>query len=364
MIELVSVPLLLPPPVRWPSPRVVPVRPSTSGRLFDVPLYFWRPRNPPSRSLSLAGASAPRREADRLSWRRRRARFRALIILAALLIVMTGVGRSLVGQLSERTADLFMERNRNLTLADSIALFQVALESRVTRSVVLQRSVKGRPEMPIIGRVSSHFTSSRLHPLLRIWRPHRGVDIDAPEGTLVNPVVPGRVMKVARNIGFGLFVEIDHGSGLGTRYAHLREVHVRTGQMVRPGIAIGKSGSSGFASGPHLHYEVMKHGRSVDPMTFQLVVLERVPTSIERVAAKPDSGKLQLAMPSDPQASESRRGRSKGASKGASKGKGAGKGVGRGASGARAASKPNGAAVRAKRTGVTSSLQIDESRRK
>ena len=295
-----------------------------------------------------------RREADRLSWRRRQVRHRVLAILAALLLVTVGIGRNLLDQLTERTADLFMERSRNMTLADSIAQFQVALESRVKRTVVLQRSVTGRPDMPIVGRVSSHFTSSRLHPLLSIWRPHHGVDIAAPEGTLVRPVVQGRVVKVARNLGFGLFVEVDHGGGVGTRYAHLREVRVRVGQQVRPGMTIGKSGSSGFASGPHLHYEVMKYGQPVDPMAFRLVVLERVPSSIERVAEKPDSSRLQeSALPGDLQGSGSRRGLAKSV----------GRGVGRGTDNGRAARKSNGAAVSAPRLGVnSSSLPFDGAR--
>ncbi len=346
MSEPVSVPLALPPSVRWPSPRVLPVRPSSSGRLFDSPSCSWRPTDPPGRSLSPAGIAPLRREADRLSWRRRQARYRALAIFAALLLVVAGIGGNLLGQLTVRTADLFTERNRNMTLADSIAQFQVALQSRVKRSVVLQRIVKGRPDMPIVGRVSSRFTSRRLHPLLMTWRAHRGVDIDAPSGTLLHPVVPGRVVKVARNFGYGLFVEVDHGGGLSTRYAHLREAHVRVGQLVRPNMTLGKSGSSGFASGPHLHYEVMKNGRQVDPLTFQLIVLERVPASIERVAQKPDSGQLRaVALPGDPQESGSRRGL----------GKSAGRGVGRGAENGRSAPKPNGAAVSAPRTGVNSS---------
>jgi hypothetical protein len=115
-------------------------------------------------------------------------------------------------------------------------------------------------------------------------------------------------------------------------------------------MTLGKSGSSGFASGPHLHYEVMKHGRQVDPLTFQLVVLERVPTSIERVAAKPDSGQLRtVALPGDPQGSGSRRGLGKSA------GRAIGRGVGRGVDNGRSAPKPNGAAVSAPRTGVNSS---------
>ena len=354
MTEPESVPLALPPSVRWPLPRVLPVRPSSSGRLFNLPSYRWRPKTVPRRAPSPAGASGMRREADRMSWRRRKARNRALAIFAALLVVMAGIGRSVLGQLTERTADLFVERSRNSSLADSIAAFQVALESQVKRSVVLQPSVRDRPEMPMIGRVSSHFTSSRLHPLLNIWRPHHGVDIAAPEGTLVHPVVQGRVVKVARNFGFGLYVEVDHGSGVGSRYAHLREAHVRIGQLVRPNMTLGKSGSSGFTSGPHLHYEVLKYGRPVDPMAFRLVVLERVPSSIERVAEKPDAGRMRASgLRGDPKGSGSRRG----------VGKSAGRAVGRGADNGRAAPKPNGAAVLAPRTGIDSPLRpFDEGR--
>ena len=124
---------------------------------------------------------------------------------------------------------------------------------------------------------------------------------------------------------------------------------MRRGQLVRPNMTLGKSGSSGFASGPHLHYEVMKHGRQVDPLTFQLVVLERVPVSIERLATSPAPGTLPaVELPAGPEGSGRRQGVAKSVTRG----------VGRGVKTGRAAPKPNPAAISAPRTGVNSDLQL------
>jgi murein DD-endopeptidase MepM/ murein hydrolase activator NlpD len=120
--------------------------------------------------------------------------------------------------------------------------------------------------LPLQGRITSRFSRSRLHPILRIRRPHKGVDIAAASGTPIRAPAPGRVTKVAREIGYGLIVQLDHGGGVTTRFAHCRSALVRVGQRVEAGARIATVGATGLATTPHLHYEVRVRGEAVDPL--------------------------------------------------------------------------------------------------
>ena len=123
----------------------------------------------------------------------------------------------------------------------------------------------------MIGSIASRFSRSRRHPLLRVVRPHLGVDVAARRGTEITAPAPGRVAFVGRKFGFGLVVEIDHGNGVLTRYAHCASALVSAGARVERGAPIATVGTSGLATGPHLHYEVLVNGRQVDPLRYKLV---------------------------------------------------------------------------------------------
>lgn len=118
--------------------------------------------------------------------------------------------------------------------------------------------------------ISSPFSYNRLHPLLGYRRPHPGVDISAAEGSLVVASGAGRVMHAGPERGYGLTVEIDHGGGYRTRYAHLARVGVGVGRQVARGGVIGEVGRSGLTTGPNLHYEVLKDDRPVNPWNYLL----------------------------------------------------------------------------------------------
>jgi murein DD-endopeptidase MepM/ murein hydrolase activator NlpD len=118
---------------------------------------------------------------------------------------------------------------------------------------------------PTRGRVSSPFSTSRWHPLLHRPRAHTGLDIVAPPGTPVIATANGRVVAAGNRGPYGLLVEIDHGYGAVTRYAHLSRITVKPGQVVQRGYTIGAVGNTGLSAGPHLHYEVLINGRFVDP---------------------------------------------------------------------------------------------------
>ncbi len=123
--------------------------------------------------------------------------------------------------------------------------------------------------LPANGHLSSLFSGSRYHPVLRVSRPHKGIDIAARVGEPILAAAKGRVVFAGhRSNGYGNMVEIDHGHGFITRYAHASRLHVRSGQTVDRGFRIADVGATGLVSGPHLHYEVEQNGRQVDPMNF------------------------------------------------------------------------------------------------
>jgi murein DD-endopeptidase MepM/ murein hydrolase activator NlpD len=124
--------------------------------------------------------------------------------------------------------------------------------------------------MPTAGWLSSQFSMHRFHPILHISRPHEGIDVSAPMGAPVVAPASGVVITVTQQRGYGLVLEINHGNGIITKYAHLSRVNVKQGQRVTRGQQIANVGNSGLSTGPHLHYEIHLNGRVVDPTTFVL----------------------------------------------------------------------------------------------
>jgi murein DD-endopeptidase MepM/ murein hydrolase activator NlpD len=122
--------------------------------------------------------------------------------------------------------------------------------------------------MPVVGEITSPFSMSRLHPILGIFREHRGVDIAAPRGTPIVATAPGRVRSVGWRLDYGLTVEIEHTGEIATRYAHCTKSLVRVGDVVNAGDTIATVGTTGLATGPHVHFEVIDHGTAVDPIQF------------------------------------------------------------------------------------------------
>lgn len=115
-------------------------------------------------------------------------------------------------------------------------------------------------------RISSSFTRSRFHPVLGIWRKHEGTDYSASSGTPVMAAGDGTVLRAGRAGGYGNLVEIRHRNGITTRYGHLRAYArgLSAGRRVSQGQVIGYVGSTGLASGPHLHYEFRVNGAARD----------------------------------------------------------------------------------------------------
>ena len=124
--------------------------------------------------------------------------------------------------------------------------------------------------LPVAASVSSSF-GMRRHPILGSHRFHKGVDLRAAFGTPIRASADGRVAAAGWNGGYGREVRLDHGQGLQTLYAHMSRMAARPGQLVHRGEIIGYVGSTGLSTGPHLHYEVLKNGQAVNPLTVRYV---------------------------------------------------------------------------------------------
>ena len=159
---------------------------------------------------------------------------------------------SLLDDLSHQIKD----RERQLTVLESMIS---------TRNLSRQIVPGGRPVTQ--GWISSYF-GKRTDPFNGRTAFHRGVDFAGPAGAQVVSVASGVVTYSKDRFGYGKTVEINHGNGYVTRYAHNQRVLVAVGDTVQKGQAIALIGSTGRSTGPHLHFEVLKQGRAVDPMSF------------------------------------------------------------------------------------------------
>jgi murein DD-endopeptidase MepM/ murein hydrolase activator NlpD len=119
--------------------------------------------------------------------------------------------------------------------------------------------------MPVNASYISSGFGLRIHPLLGISRGHSGIDLPAPYGSPIRATSDGVVDSAGWRGGYGQAVEIDHGKGVQSRYAHMSRMAVYPGQAVRKGDVIGYVGSTGLSTGPHLHYEIRINGAAVNP---------------------------------------------------------------------------------------------------
>ncbi len=117
-------------------------------------------------------------------------------------------------------------------------------------------------------RISSRFSHSRMHPILKIRRPHHGVDYAAPTGTPVHTIGDGKITYIGRKGGYGKYVKIKHNGTYTSGYAHLSRYGkgMKVGDFVKQGITIGYVGTTGRSTGPHLDFRVYKDGTPIDPL--------------------------------------------------------------------------------------------------
>jgi murein DD-endopeptidase MepM/ murein hydrolase activator NlpD len=153
---------------------------------------------------------------------------------------------------------------------DAFALSLSEVQRSLAEEAHLRRITAALPvRRPLAGEISlsSNF-GARLDPFTRGYAMHTGMDMRAETGEPARATAAGRVTVAEYNGGYGNMVEVDHGHGLVTRYAHLSAFDVTPGQSVEPGTVVGRVGSTGRSTGSHLHYETRIDGEPVDPVRF------------------------------------------------------------------------------------------------
>ncbi|TFG66928.1 MAG: M23 family metallopeptidase [Gemmatimonadales bacterium] len=194
-----------------------------------------------------------------------------------------GVGGPLVGDPSHEE---FLRLSGNLATRSLAASYDVdklmrrvelldasldeALDSVAVHEEVFRARPSIRPVQAPDSWISSSFSRSRFHPVLLVNRPHPGIDISARVGTPFLATAAGQVTFAGTRVGYGKTIEIDHGYGYVTRYAHAASINVKRGQRVRRGEVIGEIGKTGLATAPHLHYEVLVGDRPTNPRDYLL----------------------------------------------------------------------------------------------
>jgi len=132
---------------------------------------------------------------------------------------------------------------------------------------------------PVKGaRISSYFSKRRFHPILKKWKAHHGVDYAARRGTPIHAAGNGKVIFAGRAGGYGNMIKIRHSSRYETRYAHMKSFRkgIRKGKYVKKGSVIGYVGSTGRSTGPHLHFELRKYGKPINPLKVVKVTTKKL----------------------------------------------------------------------------------------
>jgi murein DD-endopeptidase MepM/ murein hydrolase activator NlpD len=137
-------------------------------------------------------------------------------------------------------------------------------------SPIPQRGISVPSRMPLEGASLTSGYGMRTHPVMGGRRKHDGVDLAAPTGTPVYATADGIVSRADWYSSYGLYISLEHGASMQTRYAHLSRLAVAAGDSVKKGELIGYVGSTGRSTGPHLHYEVRVEGLAVNPIPYMV----------------------------------------------------------------------------------------------
>jgi murein DD-endopeptidase MepM/ murein hydrolase activator NlpD len=203
-----------------------------------------------------------------------------LRLLADLSAVDDDTREAAVGGAVIASADAFLKGEAGTILNEAQTLieklsrevrFQQTSYREITRKFEVNKDLFAH--MPAIKPMAGYYSINgfgmRIHPVLRVYRMHPGIDIINDVGTKVYCAGDGVVKFAGRTSGgYGIMIQVSHGYGFTTLYAHLSEVLVRVGQTVSRGELIGLSGRSGLVSGPHLHYEVRRNGVKQNPVDY------------------------------------------------------------------------------------------------
>jgi len=173
--------------------------------------------------------------------------------------------------------DIYNEKNSLLAKTRASKNSLIAMEkdleikeaeiSRILESYKYGNAPGGKFMWPVAGRVKSGF-GYRIHPIFGYNRFHSGIDIVAPSGTLIKSADGGEIIHAGYDGGYGYSIMVYHGGGFATWYAHLSRILVSVGQRVERGQVIGLVGSTGWSTGPHLHFEVRINGGAQNPLQY------------------------------------------------------------------------------------------------
>jgi murein DD-endopeptidase MepM/ murein hydrolase activator NlpD len=154
-------------------------------------------------------------------------------------------------------------------LALAITQIEVNKSSKTVNTDLVAKTGEFQPILPMgnIKNISSPF-GRRLDPFTGFLEHHQGVDYPAANGTPILATANGTITQAGYNGGYGNLVEIDHGQGYTSKYGHASQILVRVGQQVKKGQVIALVGSTGYSTGPHLHFEIAQHGQAFNPLAF------------------------------------------------------------------------------------------------
>lgn len=171
-------------------------------------------------------------------------------------------------------ADLLLRTFLNIDQIERKLVIQsTSFDEVIQMAANKEERLAARPAIQPVGlKDLTRFGSSfgiRFHPILKVVRPHNGIDLTAPRGTNIYATADGTVRQAGHRAGgFGKKILLDHGFGYCTLYGHCDEILVKYGEKVKRGEVIGRVGSTGLSKSPHLHYEVHVNGRPVDPINY------------------------------------------------------------------------------------------------
>ncbi len=158
------------------------------------------------------------------------------------------------------------EETGHAALAASAGRSPLSAAARAAAGIAGPVSIPSRT--PLNGLTMTSNFGMRVHPVLGGMRAHKGVDLSAPVGTPIYATADGVVGKASWFGGYGLYVQLEHGNDLETRYGHMSRLAVAEGQHIHKGDVLGYVGTTGRSTGPHLHYEVRVNGVAVNPIPY------------------------------------------------------------------------------------------------
>ena len=175
---------------------------------------------------------------------------------------------------NSKYADLLTDIDKNLDkVSKKLVVQSTSYDDVLSMAKTKEKRLNARPAIqPVSIKRLRRFGSAfgmRMHPILKVWKMHEGIDLTAPRGTPIFATADGVVLQASPTTGgYGNKILIDHGFGYRTLYGHCFEINVERGQKVKRGDIIGTVGSTGLSTTPHLHYEVHIHGKKVNPINY------------------------------------------------------------------------------------------------